>query len=120
MILFDADGALHDDSPFDGPANTAFPVPARLAGGEASPQQSSATPGSAAAGGLPPAAPYRIWALACPFRKDGTPVLGSFGATIKGVVIIEHATWKRLCDDFPALARANFDVGEFVEIEAGR
>ena len=57
--------------------------------------------------------PYTIWALHCPFRKDGAPVLGTFGSETRGVVIIEVETWKRLCRDVPQLQTAQFRVGTF-------
>ncbi len=53
----------------------------------------------------------RIWALHCPFRKNGTPVLGSFGATERAVVILPMATWTRLCREIPALGAMQFEVG---------
>lgn len=55
--------------------------------------------------------PIRIWALHCPFRKNDTPVLGSFGATIRPVVIIPMATWTALCKEIPALGQKQFQVG---------
>lgn len=60
-------------------------------------------------------APYRIWALGCPFNKKGFPVMGTFGSSIRSVIVIDHATWKRLCADIPALQTAQFEVGEYVE-----
>ena len=59
----------------------------------------------------PPSA-YRIWSLACPFRKNGTPVLGTFGRTIESVVLMRHSTFKRLIAEHPTLATAQFEVGE--------
>ena len=56
---------------------------------------------------------YRIWALHCPFRKSGTPVLGNFGATTKPVVILTMETWKRLCADVPQLQTTQFEVGTY-------
>lgn len=58
---------------------------------------------------------YRIWALSCPFKKDGTPSLGTFGTTIRGVVIFDIATWKRLCADVPQLQTTMFEVGQYEE-----
>lgn len=61
-----------------------------------------------------PAKPqYRIWAMQCPFRKTGSPVLGTFGASIRGVVIFDVATWKRLCQDVPQLQTTMFEVGSY-------
>ena len=54
---------------------------------------------------------YTIWALSMPFRKDGSPVVGAFGAQIKGVIVIEAATWKRMCAENPQLAATQFRVG---------
>lgn len=59
--------------------------------------------------------PLRIWSLPCPFRKDGTPVLGSFGANIRSVIILDYSTWQRLCEEIPALAQRKFEVGELGE-----
>lgn len=55
----------------------------------------------------------RIWVMHCPFRKNGTPVLGSFGATTQPVVIFQMATWKKLCEDVPQLQTTQFEVGSF-------
>lgn len=52
-----------------------------------------------------------IWVLACPFRKDGSPVLGSFGKMVRSIVIIETETWKQLCEDIPELGKVEFRVG---------
>lgn len=57
----------------------------------------------------------RIWVMHCPFRKEGTPVLGSFGRTVRPVVIFEMATWKKLCEDVPQLQTTQFEVGSFDE-----
>lgn len=54
----------------------------------------------------------RIWALMAPFRKTGWPVVGTFGATMRPVIIMETETWKRLCAEIPALANTEFEVGE--------
>lgn len=58
---------------------------------------------------------YRIWAMTCPFRKTGSPVLGTFGATMQPVVIFSMATWKQLCEDVPQLQTTMFDVGSYTE-----
>lgn len=58
---------------------------------------------------------YRIWALGCPFRKDGWPVVGTFGARIGAVIILEADTWKQLCEAIPELAAMEFEVGTDVE-----
>ncbi len=54
---------------------------------------------------------HRIWALHCPFTKTGFPSVGSFGSTVRPVIIIPVATWNRLCADIPALATTWFEVG---------
>jgi len=53
----------------------------------------------------------RIWAAHCPFNKQGTPVLGSFGSTVRPVVVIPMATWTKLCKDIPELGAMQFEVG---------
>lgn len=58
-----------------------------------------------------PQKPPRIWAQHCPFRKNGSPVLGTFGRTIRPVVIMEMVTWNRLCAEVPALQTMQFEVG---------
>ena len=63
----------------------------------------------------PPLSPIRIWALHCPFNKRGFPVLGSFGSTVRGVIIIPVKTWTELCQRIPDLAATKFEVGEHVE-----
>lgn len=56
---------------------------------------------------------YRIWVLHCPFKKNGVPVLGNFGASEKPVVIIPLETWKKLCADVPQLQTTQFEVGSY-------
>lgn len=60
-----------------------------------------------------PAPRPRIWTVYCPFRKTGSPVIGSFGATIRPVIIIPVETWTTLCRDIPALAAKQFEVGSY-------
>ena len=55
----------------------------------------------------------RIWVMHCPFRKTGSPVLGTFGATTQPVVIIPLATWEQLAKDIPALGATQFEVGSY-------
>ena len=55
--------------------------------------------------------PIRIWTLHCPFTKTGFPVLGSFGSTVRGVVIIPIEKWMELCQQIPALAQTQFEIG---------
>ena len=59
--------------------------------------------------------PIRIWSVACPFNKKGFPVVGSFGKTIRNVVIIPTDTWTRLCREHPTLAATQFEVGHYTE-----
>ena len=56
---------------------------------------------------------YTIWSVATPFRKDGTPVMGNMGSTIKSVVVMESATFKRILAEHPSLQTAQFNVGTF-------
>ena len=55
--------------------------------------------------------PPRLWVLHCPFRKNGSPVLGTFGATERAVVIMTLDTWQQLVADVPALQATQFEVG---------
>jgi hypothetical protein len=56
---------------------------------------------------------YRMWAVHCPFNKSGFPSLGQFGYTSRDVVIFSMETWTQLCEDIPALATAQFEVGTY-------
>lgn len=55
----------------------------------------------------------RIWVAHCPFRRDGSPVLGTMGSSIETVVVLHSDTWKKLCEEIPALAATQFEVGTF-------
>lgn len=57
--------------------------------------------------------PYTIWVDVCAFRKDGTPITGNIGSSVRRVVIIESETWNRLVADVPRLGTTNFRVGTF-------
>ena len=59
------------------------------------------------------ARPYRIWALHCPFKKDGFPSLGTSGQTIEPVIMIKLSEWNRLCNEVPQLATTQFEVGSY-------
>ncbi len=59
----------------------------------------------------PPVWEPTIWAFHCPFTKAGAPSVGSFGSSIRPVVIMPVATWTRLCKEIPALASMKFNVG---------
>jgi hypothetical protein len=60
---------------------------------------------------VPPPEPVTMFALFCPCRKNGAPVVGSFGAQIREVVIFDMREWKRLCEQVPQLATTQFRVG---------
>ncbi len=57
--------------------------------------------------------PIRMWVMECPFRKSGSPVLGSFGASSDNVVIFRIEAWKRLCAEVPQLQTTVFEVGRW-------
>lgn len=59
--------------------------------------------------------PFRIWAMECPFRRSGSPVMGTFGATAKPVVVMTTETWARLVQRIPELKTMQFEVGTFDE-----
>lgn len=61
----------------------------------------------------PATKPYRIWTLMCPFKKNGFPVVGTFGTRTGQVVIFSTAEWKRLCEDVPQLQTTQFEVGSY-------
>ena len=75
------------------PADRAPPAQAREEGADAKP------------------APYTVWSTEAPFRKDGFPVVGTFGATSRSVIIMTRETFKRLVDEHPSLSTAEFRVG---------
>jgi hypothetical protein len=56
---------------------------------------------------------FRMWVAHCPFRRDGSPVLGTMGSRIEPVVVMTTETWKRLCEQVPALQTTEFQVGTF-------
>lgn len=60
-----------------------------------------------------PTTPLRIWILPCPFRKDGSPSLGTFGSKVRNVVIIPAETWTKLVEQNHALAATQFEVGSY-------
>ncbi len=57
--------------------------------------------------------PTRIWVLHMPFKKNGFPVVGTFGAHIEGVVIMKIADWTALCNSVEALKTRQFEVGSY-------
>lgn len=65
------------------------------------------------ASAISPSKPLRIWVMHCPFRKTGSPVLGTFGASIEGVVIVKMEDWEKLCEDVPQLKTTQFEVGSY-------
>lgn len=54
-----------------------------------------------------------IWGMSCPFNKQGVPVVGNFGRSIRTVVIMPVETWTRLCKEHPSLGAQKFNVGTF-------
>lgn len=57
--------------------------------------------------------PFRMWALHCPFNKDGFPSMGSFGRTIEPVIVMKMDTWIKLCAKYPDLGAEQFEVGSY-------
>lgn len=57
------------------------------------------------------AEPFRMFAADCPFRKNGSPVLGNFGGRVRQVIVMEMAEWNRLCAAVPELQTKIFEVG---------
>jgi hypothetical protein len=58
------------------------------------------------------AEPYTIWSVETTFRKDGTPVMGTMGASWKSVIVMDAETFKRLCKE-PGLAHVQWRVGTY-------
>lgn len=56
--------------------------------------------------------PITMFVVACPFRKDGSPVVGNIGSSVRRVIIIDADNWTRLKDAIPALQTQTFRVGE--------
>lgn len=54
-----------------------------------------------------------MWVAECPIRRNGSPVLGSFGGSIDTVVVFRVSEWKQLCAEVPALQTTPFRVGTF-------
>jgi hypothetical protein len=54
----------------------------------------------------------------CPFRKSGSPVLGTMGSSIQPVVVMTTETWTRLCADVPQLQTTMFEVGAWSDDDA--
>lgn len=63
--------------------------------------------------GSPTVRPFRIWVADCPFRRNGSPVLGTMGSSVRTIIVIEDETWRRLCAEVPQLAATHFEVGTF-------
>ena len=49
----------------------------------------------------------------CPFRKDGTPVVGTMGSTARHVVLMESDDFKRLLKLIPADVLAKQTFGHY-------
>lgn len=56
---------------------------------------------------------YTMWVAHCPFRKNGSPVLGTMGSSEQAVVVMTTDEWRRLCADVPQLQTTQFRVGTF-------
>lgn len=56
--------------------------------------------------------PYRVYFASTPFRKNGTPVVGASGSSVRRVVIIDGEEFTRLMTDFPALKDVKFEALE--------
>jgi hypothetical protein len=59
--------------------------------------------------------PVTMFAMHCPFRKSGSPVLGNMGSSVRAVVVFEMSEWQRLCAQVPQLATTQFRVGTYDE-----
>ena len=59
------------------------------------------------------AKPLRIWAMHCPFRKTGSPVLGSMGTSVRPVIVMTMETWYALCQRFPEIQTMQWEVGTY-------
>jgi hypothetical protein len=55
---------------------------------------------------------YTIWHGFTTFRKNGTPIMGTLGASAKPVVIMESETFQRLVREHPSLATVVFRMME--------
>lgn len=55
--------------------------------------------------------PVRVWVAATTFRKDGTPILGSLGASADDVAVMTLDDFKRLCA-LPGNATTQFEIGD--------
>lgn len=62
---------------------------------------------------MTPTRPIRIWNMGCPFRKNGTPVMGNMGSSIRSVVVMTAEEFKRLIAENPALNTVQFEIGTF-------
>lgn len=57
--------------------------------------------------------PYTAWAATTAFRKDGAPVLGTMGSSVRRVIVMEVETFKRMLREHPEFAAATqFRIGE--------
>jgi hypothetical protein len=57
--------------------------------------------------------PLTIWAVHTTFRKNGSPIMGTIGPSVAGVIVMRSETWKELCERVPALQTMEFRVGSF-------
>jgi hypothetical protein len=54
-----------------------------------------------------------MWIMDAPFGKDGVPRMGTSGASVRRVVVMEASEFKRMLAENPSLADVPFRVGEF-------
>lgn len=59
--------------------------------------------------------PIRIWAVHMPFKKNGFPVVGTFGSREVAVVIMRMSDWTAMCNEIEALKTRQFEVGHYDE-----
>ena len=55
-------------------------------------------------------AAYRFWIETMPFRKNGTPVVGTMGGQIRTVIVMEAETFQRMIREHPSLQAASFET----------
>lgn len=56
--------------------------------------------------------PYRVWQGVTTFRKNGTPVLGSVGASAARVIVMTADTFKRFMREHPDAADIKIELGD--------
>lgn len=58
-----------------------------------------------------PSKPITMWFAECPFRKTGSPVLGTTGASVRRVIVFEYDEWLRFAKLHPSIETQQFRVG---------